>query len=843
MSSSDLDDLETEHPKHFIVVTGSSAGGIDALGAFVSKLPPDIPASVVVAQHLSPQHESRLAEILKQRTSMPVCTIEGASELKPGTVYLVPPNHDIDIIDDSAALRLQVRRGPKPSIDRLLSTAAEVYRERVIAIIFSGLGYDGQLGARAVKMAGGTVIIQDPRTAGFPALPLSIPPTLVDMIAAPEAMGNIIADLLRAPLPPVDPGEKKLLRTLLTQLRERSGIDFSQYKAPTIMRRLSRLMVASGVTTISDYLSYLQRNPEGYQRLVTSFLIKVTEFFRDAALYDVLRDQILPKLLLEAAEHGRELRIWSAGTSTGEEAYSIAILCAELIRDDPNSVSVRIFATDINEQTIAFARRGIYSNDAVRNIPPGLLQRYFSQVDDHYEVSKTIRNMTVFGQHDLGQRAPFPRIDLCLCRNVLIYFTKELQTRALQLFAFALRDGGYLVLGKAESTTPLPQFFNVFNSSLKIYQREGERLMLPPTPLKDRAQGAPVPNFLRNMGAREHARLGHRPENPTSPSRDAIAAYIGGSAVGAVVVDRNYDIVAINSAARAMLQIHGVGVGSDLIHMLPSIGQSLRPMIDAVLMGETVEPVVVRSKDPGIDRWLQITCYSERGTMSTLGETVGIVIVDVTRYETKLQEVESTIRERDAAIGDHESRIDEMTARLRAVLTANDELTTMNADLRTYNEQLLIDTEEAASANEEIETLNEEMQATNEELETLNEELQATVEELNTTNDELEARSSELERANMEKQEQVERSESHRRSMILALESLAPASVLVGAHGDVYFAPQNLHDVVSAISPAERWWLEPSTIRLSDGRTYRTNVRLLDGEASDLRLITLEQVL
>ena len=841
MSSSDLDDVESEHSKHFIIVTGSSAGGIDALGAFVSQLPPDIPASVVVAQHLSPQHESRLAEILKQRTTMPVRTIEGASELKPGTVYLVPPNHDIDIIDDSAAVRVQVRRGPKPSIDRLLSTAAEVYRERVVAIIFSGLGYDGQLGARAVKMAGGTVIIQDPRTAGFPALPLSIPPTLVDIVATPEAMGNIIADLLRAPMPPVDPGEKKLLRTLLAQLRERSGIDFSQYKAPTIMRRLSRLMVASGVTTISDYLSFLQRNPEGYQRLVTSFLIKVTEFFRDAALYDVLRDQILPKLLLEAAEQGRELRIWSAGTSTGEEAYSIAILCAELIRDDPNAVNIRIFATDINEQTIAFARRGIYSKDAVRNIPPGLLQRYFSKVDDHYEVSKTIRNMTVFGQHDLGQRAPFPRIDLCLCRNVLIYFTKELQTRALQLFAFALRDGGYLVLGKAESTTPLPQFFNIYNSSLKIYQREGERLMLPPTPLKDRAQAAPVPNFLRGAGMHEH-RSGHRIENQVAPSRDAVTAYIGGSAVGAVIVDRNYDIVAINSAARAMLQIHGVGVGSDLIHMLPSIGPTLRPMIDAVLMGETIEPAVVRSKDPGIDRWLQITCYSERGTVSTLGETVGIVIVDVTRYETKLQDAERAFRERDAAITEYESRIDEMTARLKAVLTANDELTSMNADLRTYNEQLLIDTEEAASANEEIETLNEEMQATNEELETLNEELQATVEELNTTNDELEARSTELERTNLEKEAQVERSESQRRAMVLALESLAPSSILVGSHGDVYAAPQNLQDVVAAISPAERWWLKPSTIRLSDGRTYRTSVRLLDGVATDLRLVTLEQV-
>ncbi len=346
-----------------------------------------------------------------------------------------------------------------------------------------------------MKKAGGTVIVQSPESAGFAAMPLSIPPTLVDITAAPEAMGRIILDIVGASEMPPDGTDRTMLRTLLAQLRERSGIDFSQYKTPTIMRRLSRLMVASGVSSIAEYLPFLQRNPEGYQRLVNSFLIKVTEFFRDAALFEALRDNILPKLMTEAREQNRELRIWSAGSSTGEEAYSLAILCAELMRDQESSIGVRIFATDVDELAVSFARRGVYSSDSLRHVPESLVARYFSKHDDRYEVSKQIRNMTVFGQHDLGQRAPFPRIDLVLCRNVLIYFTKELQARALQLFAFALRDGGYLVLGKAESTTSVPRFFKVSQLSTEDLRTRGRARLAA----ADAAQGHGAISALANV--------------------------------------------------------------------------------------------------------------------------------------------------------------------------------------------------------------------------------------------------------------------------------------------------------------------------------------------------------
>src|SRR5215469_2911777 len=324
MSSSDGGpEAATRQP--FLVVTGSSAGGIDALTSFISHLPDNFTIPIVVAQHIAPSRTSHLEEILGGQTTLTVTTIVDDVVVEPGHIYVVPPDHDVEVSDSIATTRLQVNKGPKPSIDRLFTSAANLYGDRLIAIVLSGLGSDGARGVRAVKKGGGTVIVQDPQSAGFASMPLSIPPTLIDITAAPESMGRIILEIVGTSELPPDGSDRNLLRTLLGQLRERSGIDFSQYKTPTIMRRLSRLMVASGVSSISEYLPYLQRNPEGYQRLVNSFLIKVTEFFRDAALFETLRDHILPKLIAEAREHNRELRIWSAGTSTGEEAYSLAI--------------------------------------------------------------------------------------------------------------------------------------------------------------------------------------------------------------------------------------------------------------------------------------------------------------------------------------------------------------------------------------------------------------------------------------------------------------------------------------------------------------------------------------
>ncbi|HTV73107.1 MAG TPA: CheR family methyltransferase [Candidatus Acidoferrales bacterium] len=828
MNASDV----VEDGKPFLVVTGSSAGGIDALGALVGSLSQNLIAPVVIAQHLDPSHPSHLVRILCQRTSLPVHLATDRQELLPGNIYVVPPNRDVEIVDASTAVFLQPGNGPKPSIDRFFASAAAIYSDRLIAVILSGMGSDGMAGARVVKENGGTVIIQDPETAPFPSMPLAISPGLVDFTAAPEQIGNVVEDLLRGAMLPDAERDQATFYTLLTHLRDRSGIDFLQYKPPTIMRRLSRLMVASGTTSINGYMRYLQAHPDGYQRLVSSFLIKVTEFFRDSALFEQLREAILPRLIQVARERSGELRIWSAGTSTGEEAYSLAILCAELLRESGETVTVRIFATDLDEEAVSFARRGIYGAESLQHVPAAWIERYFVRTGDGYEVSKRIRNMTVFGQHDLAQRAPFPRIDLCTCRNVLIYFTKELQLRALHLFAFALRQGGLLVLGKAESTNPLPEYFRPINAALKIYERHGERVLIPPTQMRDATGANPDARGAGKAGARVlQTVLPQRGGDARTTHNEVMGALVAMSGVGVVLVDRQYDVIAMNASARAQLDIHGLGLGEDLIHLIASLdAQEIRQMIDAAFRGEKIESREVRGRAPGQDgeRWLRISCYPERAPRAAQVGIVGLLMIDCGELVEQRQALERDNAEKDRTIQKLSTRVAELAERQRILLVANDELTSANADLRSQNEQLLIGAEEVASSNEEIETLNEEMQATNEELETLNEELQATVEELNTTNDELESRSWELEHTVMQRNEHVLHVETERGLLAAVLSAIGDPVVVLNAAGEPIFKSSELRELESFAHPAADLG-KTRVVQLSNGRSYEARSQPICG--------------
>ena len=329
-----------------LVVVGSSAGGIEALSTLVAALPANFPAPIVLAQHLDPTYPSHLGEILARHSTLPVRTVTDQEPLMPGVVYVVPADRHVEITDHVVRLRATGKassRSPKPSVDRLLTSAARVYGERLIAVILTGTGSDGTLGARAVKAAGGLVVIENPKTAAYPGMPESLARSSVDLVADLARIGPLLADLLTTPYPgasgpslamsgPAEAEEEeRSFQVLLAQVRERSGIDFSRYKRPTILRRVQRRLVATGLHQLSDYLRYLALHPEEYTRLVSGFLINVTEFFRDPALFAALRDQVLPDLIVHARTHGNELRLWSAGCATGEEAYSLAILVAEAL--------------------------------------------------------------------------------------------------------------------------------------------------------------------------------------------------------------------------------------------------------------------------------------------------------------------------------------------------------------------------------------------------------------------------------------------------------------------------------------------------------------------------------
>jgi two-component system CheB/CheR fusion protein len=348
-------------------------------------------------------------------------------------------------------------------------------------------------------VAGGQVIIENPETAAFPALPASLAPTTVDFVVDLDRIGPLLYEILTkvdvslaalpsegghgaitaeaqegAALPPVESEQvDQSLQWLLTAVQAHTRIDFSQYKLPTILRRLHRRLYATGMPDLAAYRQYLDSHPDEYQQLVSSFLIKVTEFFRDPELFVALKEQVLPELITAARTRGNVLRLWSAGCATGEEAYSLAILVAEALEAELDQYSVQIFATDVDEASIAFARQGIFPAAALNGASPERQAKYFRKLDGNYEIVDSVRNLLVFGLHDLGVSAPFPRIDLAMCRNVLMYFTRDLQMRVLQGFAFSLSNSGYLVLGSAESTNLVTEYFTPASRTLKLYRRGG----------------------------------------------------------------------------------------------------------------------------------------------------------------------------------------------------------------------------------------------------------------------------------------------------------------------------------------------------------------------------------
>lgn len=773
-----------------LVVVGSSAGGIEALSTLVSSLPADFPAPIVIAQHLDPNRPSHLAEILARRTPLKVRMVLERESLEGGVVFVVPANRIVEISDNEVWVSITNASGPRPSVDVLLTSAAQVYGERLIAVILTGNGSDGAAGAREVSSRGGTVIVQNPDTASFPSMPLSLSPTTVDIVANIENIGGILADLTAGIFAPTRPTEERALRNFLEQLRDRSGIDFNTYKMPTIMRRLQRRMVATGSNELTGYLRYLQAHPEEYQRLVSSFLIKVTEFFRDTELFDALRNQILPELIREAEKHDYELRFWSAGTATGEEAYSLAILISDVLGDDLEKFTIRIFATDLDNDAVSFARRGIYPAAALAAVDPALVARYFTQVNGEYEIRKSIRALTIFGQHDLGQRAPFPRTDLILCRNVLIYFTMELQRRALQLFAFSLRDSGFLVLGKAETNSPLAEYFTAEVASVKIYRRYGKRILIPPARIRETASSTPTLPRLSAPSRMPTETMRIQRDTPAlRTQRERYESLVRSLPVGIAVVDRHYDVQIINSIGRRLLGIHSSGVGDDIIHLAQNIpSDPLRAAINAAFRGEPVaniDEVAITETSRGELRYLRIACYPQKFDESSTDaiDAVLVMVEDATLNVIERRDLnESLTRQRSET-----ERLISLMSRLaetnRQLMDANQELNRNNAEMRSANEEFLVANEEAQAATEEIETLNEELQATNEELETLNEELQATVEELNTTNDDLQARSEELEGLTVSLDTQRRESEAERARLAAILVSMGDAVLVIGEDG------------------------------------------------------------
>ena len=730
-----------------LIVVGSSAGGIEALSILVSTLPEDFPAPLVLAQHLDPNRPSSLDIILRKRTNLVVEIVQENTKLYPGRIYVVPANRHVSIRDHHVYLMEDRKKRPRPSVDTLLSSAAESYGEHLIAVILTGSGSDGAAGAVDVKNAGGTVIVQDPQTARYPSMPLALPPTIIDFEVNIERIGPLLYELLNGVnIPLTEERTEDVLHDILELVSQQASIDFHPYKTSTILRRVGRRMTVTHNKTIQEYANYLRLHPEEVGELVKAFLINVTQFFRDADAFAYLRSDILPALIADGRQRDHVLRFWTAGCATGEEPYSLAMLLTDLLSVELPEWSIKIFATDLDEAAITFARRGIYSENLLKGVPRDYQERFFERVDHGYRISKTLRQMVIFGRQDLSHSAPFPHIDLVLCRNVLIYFTAELQDYVLNQFAFSLNPNGFLFLGKAETVRPAQLFYMLENKLWKIYRCIGNAL---PSANQRSLSEKKAPSQERNVmdrSLRSSGRTYADQQEPLSLSlelgqlrrfNELLLRFLP---LGVIIIDRTYHILTANNSARRLLGLRDVAIDQDFLHTVHGIPyHGTRAAIDTVFRERnsiTLPEVELEVSAGGNGRFVSLS-IAVMQLDASLPDLAAISISDVTDQVHIRRQLESVHSEQLQLM-------QELSTANKRLSDMNKELMDANEELQVANEELMLTHEELQASIEEFETTNEELQATNEELETNNEELQATNEELETTNDELRARTSEL---------------------------------------------------------------------------------------------------
>jgi two-component system, chemotaxis family, CheB/CheR fusion protein len=734
-----------------IVGIGASAGGVSAFEAFFSGMPTDKGPGMafVLVQHLARDHKSILSELIRRYTKMQVFDVEDGMIVRPNCAYIIPPNRDMALMNGALQLfEPSLARGIRLPIDFFFRSLAQDQHDRAICIVLSGTGSDGALGVRAVKGEGGMVMAQTPESTEFDGMPRSaIATDMVDFVLTPNQMPAALLDYaartLAQTLVPASsqatPQGDGLERVFLL-LRSRTGHDFSQYKRNTILRRVARRMAVHQIDRMGDYLRYLQLTRDEVDALFRDLLIGVTNFFRDTEIFEEIRKQVISQLFAGKVA-GSMIRIWVPGCSTGEEAYSLAILLRERMEEMKESFKVQVFATDIDRAAIDHARAGIYPSSIVADISAERLAHFFDQDNPDgsaYRIHKTIRDMLIFSEHDLIKDPPFSKLDLISCRNLLIYMGPELQKRLMPLFHYALNPGGILVLGSSESIGEFGNLFSPVDRSAKIFQRKaGEsatprmslvRPSLQPPDADIALQAGSGPGRDKNLSLHEIA------------MRTLLTHY---SPVGALVNDRGDILYLLGRTGRyleptpgeASLNIFRMareGLRGDLtiaLHRAVSLGISSRHTGLRVKSDDTFTTVdltvlpVPRDGEDAASPALFLVILEEK-----------VVADPRISTEDAVDAVEVV-----AALGPD---LDAYILRLKQELRGKDEY------LQTTIEELETSNEELRSAHEEMQSVNEEMQSTNEELETSKEELQSVNEELTTVNVELQAKVADLSRSN-----------------------------------------------------------------------------------------------
>lgn len=744
----DAEQVERRFP---IVAIGASAGGLEALEQFLSHVPADSGMAFVVIQHLDPTAKGMLPELLQRATPMPVAQATDRMKVRPGRVYVIPPNRDLSILRDNLHLLVPVApRGLRLPVDYFFRALADDRHEHAIGVILSGMGSDGTRGLRAIKEHGGLALVQDPATAKFDGMPRSaIDHGLADMVASAEALPlRIVAALRQSPCAPSalaveDAGEKAAEEVAATAdtaaqrsafdsicilLRKHTSHDFSRYKKSAVYRRIERRMAIHRIGRIADYVRYLYENTQEVDLLFKELLIGVTRFFRDPASWAYLKDPVLHEQLA-ATRAGSALRAWVAGCSTGEEAYSLAITFREAqdALRPPRRHTLQIFATDLDPDAIEQARLGVYPATIAADVSENHLKRYFVDNDGNgYRVSKEIREMVVFAPHNLIMDPPYTRLDILTCRNLLIYLNPELQSKLLPLFHYSLKPEGILMLGSAESIGTVSELFAPIEGKARLYRRSASPSRPAELEFPTRALPTQTESHMETT----------QDTSPTNLQHCADQLLLQQFSPAAVLVTSAGDLLYISGHTGKYLEPPAGKVNWN-IHAMAREG--LRQELSLAL------PKALRSGERVACRNLQLdasdTTQTVDLTVHPLAEPPtlrGMAMVVFTDVAAAPPPVELVAGRRSPRSGPSKSDLARTLSQVQMQAHAlSEEMQSSQQELRSANEELQSTIEELQSTNEELTTSKEELQSLNEELQTVNAELQSKVDELSAANNDL----------------------------------------------------------------------------------------------------------
>jgi len=710
---------QSTHLLNFPVVgIGASAGGLEALQELFTELPLTPGVAFVIVQHLSPDYRSLMDELLARYTRMVIHRVEDGMSIEENHIYLIPPGKNMTIFHGKLLLTdQQPTRTLNLPIDIFLRSLAADQEQNAIGIILSGTGSDGALGIRAIKENGGIAMVQDDRSAKFDGMPRSsISTGMVDFILPPAKIADELVNYVKHPFVKSKADIEQMLTNddnrllkLISILRTEKGIDFSDYKDSTILRRLEKRISINRLPGLDEYVRFIQDNTKEINILYNEFLIGVTRFFRDDDAFALLRKQVIP-FLIKADNQNKELRVWVVGCSTGEEAYSIAITLREYMEEHGLFKDIKIFASDIDNQALEYAGLGLYPESIAGEISPARIARYFVKKNNGYQVSDSIRSMIIFAKHNILQDPPFSKIDLITCRNVLIYFKQPSQQKVLSLFYLSLVENGYLFLGSSESLGTLSDGFHTIDSKAKLFrQHAGHRHMV--------YQNYGPPSFqTRKTELKEYGGFVGAVRPRMTSIEGVFGQILSDYIPPTVIVDKNYNVIHTINDTRKFISFPQGQITLNILKTLPKelsiVAGNLLKRAEKKSNEVYVDNVIMRSLDDTV-----LTLKAKKIADDRTGETFYILSFteknkDTTNIE-RINVVDADIyKQYQERVEDLERELQYKSENLQATV---EELETSNEELQSSNEELIASNEELQSTNEELQSVNEELYTVNSE--------------------------------------------------------------------------------------------------------------------------------